>query len=35
MLDYDTITEEQYEAYFYAMYGDEDDYMMDTDNDNN
>jgi len=35
MLDYETMTEEQYEAYFYAMNGHEDDYMMDTDNEDN
>jgi hypothetical protein len=28
MLDYDTITDEQYEAYLNAMYGTEEDYMQ-------
>jgi hypothetical protein len=37
MLDYETMTAEQYEAYFNEQYGTEDDYLMamDTDTDNN
>lgn len=37
MLDYETMTAEQYEDYFNEQYGTEDDYLMamDTDTDNN
>ena len=35
MLDYETLTLEQYEAYFNDQYGSEDDYLMTTDTDNN
>jgi hypothetical protein len=37
MFDYETMTAEQYETYFYEQYGSEDDHLIatDTDTDNN